>query len=52
MGILLVEHDVELVMSVCSTVHVLDFGRVLAVGSPAEVQADPLVQQAYLGATA
>ncbi len=52
MGILLVEHDVDLVMSVCSTVHVLDFGRVLAVGSPAEVQADPLVQQAYLGATA
>ncbi|MCU1603165.1 MAG: transporter related [Frankiales bacterium] len=52
MGVLLVEHDVDLVMSVCSTVHVLDFGRVLAVGSPAEVQADPLVQQAYLGATA
>jgi branched-chain amino acid transport system ATP-binding protein len=50
MAVLLVEHDVELVMRVCSQVHVLDFGQVIAVGSPAEVQANQAVQLAYLGA--
>jgi branched-chain amino acid transport system ATP-binding protein len=46
---LLVEHDVELVMKVCERVQVLDFGRTIAVGSPAEVQEDEAVQLAYLG---
>jgi branched-chain amino acid transport system ATP-binding protein len=49
LGILLVEHDIDLVMSVCSTIHVLDFGSILAVGSPGEVQADERVKAAYLG---
>ena len=49
LGILLVEHDMDLVMGVCSTIHVLDFGTILAVGSPTEIQTNPAVQEAYLG---
>ena len=43
-GILLVEHDVGLVMDVCSTIHVLDFGKLIFVGTPAEVAASPIVR--------
>ncbi|MDA8342024.1 MAG: ABC transporter ATP-binding protein [Actinomycetota bacterium] len=50
MAVLLVEHDMELVMRVCDRVHVLDFGHVVASGSPDEIRADPRVQTAYLGA--
>jgi branched-chain amino acid transport system ATP-binding protein len=48
-GILLVEHDIPLVMEVCSQVHVLDYGRVIAAGSPAEIRRDEAVIAAYLG---
>jgi branched-chain amino acid transport system ATP-binding protein len=50
LAICLVEHDMALVMRVSSDIHVLDYGKVLAVGNPEEVQNDPAVVAAYLGA--
>ena len=49
LAILLVEHDMELVMSVCDTVFVLVHGEVLCSGTPIEIQRDPAVADAYLG---
>ncbi len=48
-GILLVEHDMSMVMNVCSYIYVLDFGRMLFEGEPAAVAASSIVRDAYLG---
>ena len=50
LGICLVEHDMDLVMNVCETIHVLEFGRIISSGSAEHVRTDPVVIDAYLGA--
>ena len=47
--ILLIEHDVNLVMGICDELTVLDYGKVIAAGSPNDVRSHPEVIRAYLG---
>jgi branched-chain amino acid transport system ATP-binding protein len=49
--VLLIEHRIDLMMSACDTIVVLDFGKVIATGPPGQVLTDPAVTTAYLGAT-
>jgi len=52
MSVFLIDHDMGLVLGVCDYIYVLDFGKIIAQGTPAEVRENPAVKAAYLGAEA
>jgi branched-chain amino acid transport system ATP-binding protein len=49
LSILLIEHDMSFVMGICSQIIVMNFGRVIAVGTPEQIRRNPQVIEAYLG---
>jgi branched-chain amino acid transport system ATP-binding protein len=52
MSVLLIDHDMGLVLSVCDYLYVLDFGKIIAEGTPSEIRSNPRVVEAYLGESA
>ena len=52
MTVFLIDHDMGLVLDVCDTIHVLDFGEIIASGTPEEIRNNPTVVAAYLGRAA